>query len=253
MRGRGRERGREELCTEGPRVHRLGRAAREAVGSLHPAQDGVGACPAASDVVIADGLARLPYWLAELIEQSFAPWLDPEQVHSVLDLCTGSGCIAIACAYAFEHARVDGSDISEDALAVFEENIARHGMEGQVQPICSDGLSAVQGPYDLIVSNPPYVDALDMANLPGEYRHEPELALASGDDGLDFTRRLLREAPEHLTEQGVLIVEVGNSDEAMMLAWPEVPFFWFEFERGGHGVFMLTRQQLLEYRHVFSA
>ena len=191
--------------------------------------------------------------LAELIEASFVPWLDPEQVHSVLDLCTGSGCIAIACAYAFEHARVDGSDISEEALAVFEENIARHGMEGQVQPICSDGLSAVQGPYDLIVSNPPYVDALDMANLPGEYRHEPALALASGEDGLDFTRRLLREAPEHLTEQGVLVVEVGNSDEAMMLEWPQVPFFWFEFERGGHGVFMLTRQQLLEYRHVFSA
>ncbi|EKF74848.1 N5-glutamine S-adenosyl-L-methionine-dependent methyltransferase [Alcanivorax hongdengensis A-11-3] len=190
--------------------------------------------------------------LAELIEQQFAPWLVPEQVHRVLDLCTGSGCIAIACAYAFEQAQVDGSDISEDALAVCRENIARHGLEGQVSAVLSDGLAQVAGPYDLIVSNPPYVDARDMAALPDEYRHEPELALASGDDGLDFTRRLLREAPDQLSEQGVLIVEVGNSWEAMLAEWPEVPFFWFEFERGGHGVFMLTRQQLLEYRHVFS-
>ena len=189
--------------------------------------------------------------LAELIEQCFTPWVDPEQVHSVLDLCTGSGCIAIACAYAFEHARVDGSDISDDALAVFADNIARHGVEEQVQALQSDGLDAVNGPYDLIVSNPPYVDARDMASLPDEYRHEPELALASGDDGLDFTRRLLRDAPDHLTEHGVLIVEVGNSMEAMMAEWPEVPFFWFEFERGGHGVFMLNRQQLLEYRSAF--
>lgn len=189
--------------------------------------------------------------LAELIEQSFAPWVDPDQVHAVLDLCTGSGCIAIACAYAFEYARVDGSDISDDALAVFAENIARHGVEDQVQALKSDGLDSVNGPYDLIVSNPPYVDAMDMASLPEEYRHEPELALASGDDGLDFTRRLLRDAPDQLTEQGVLIVEVGNSMEAMMAEWPQVPFFWFEFERGGHGVFMLTRQQLLEYRSAF--
>ncbi len=191
--------------------------------------------------------------LAELIEQAFTPWVEPEQVHAVLDLCTGSGCIAIACAYAFEHARVDGSDISEDALAVCEENIHRHGLTGQVRALQSDGLSQVDGPYDLIVSNPPYVDAQDMASLPDEYRHEPELALASGDDGLDFTRRLLREAPDHLREHGVLIVEVGNSWEAMLTQWPDVPFFWFEFERGGHGVFMLTRQQLLEYREQFSS
>ena len=111
----------------------------------------------------------------------------------------------------------------------------------------------MDGPYDLIVSNPPYVDAQDMASLPDEYRHEPELALASGDDGLDFTRRLLSEAPDKLTEHGVLIVEVGNSWEAMVNQWPQVPFFWFEFERGGHGVFMLTRQQLLEYREQFSS
>ena len=186
--------------------------------------------------------------LAELIEQSFTPWVDPERVHRVLDLCTGSGCIAIACAYAFEHAQVDGSDISAEALAVCEENIQRHGLAEQVRALQSDGLAAVDGPYDLIVSNPPYVDAQDMASLPDEYRHEPELALASGDDGLDFTRQLLLDAPDQLTEEGVLIVEVGNSWEAMLQTWPQVPFFWFEFERGGHGVFMLTRAQLLEYR-----
>ena len=189
--------------------------------------------------------------LAELIEQSFTPWVDPERVHRVLDLCTGSGCIAIACAYAFEQAQVDGSDISAEALAVCEENIQRHGLEEQVRALQSDGLATVEGPYDLIVSNPPYVDAQDMASLPDEYRHEPELALASGDDGLDFTRRLLLDAPEQLTEDGVLIVEVGNSWEAMLQEWPQVPFFWFEFERGGHGVFMLTRAQLLEYRDAF--
>ncbi|MCG8393756.1 MAG: 50S ribosomal protein L3 N(5)-glutamine methyltransferase [Pseudomonadales bacterium] len=189
--------------------------------------------------------------LAELIEQSFSPWVEPANVHRVLDLCTGSGCIAIACAYAFEHATVDGSDISDEALAVFDDNIHRHGVEDQVRALLSDGLDNVDGPYDLIVSNPPYVDARDMASLPEEYRHEPELALASGDDGLDFTRRLLRQAPDHLSENGVLIVEVGNSWEAMLREWPEVPFFWFEFERGGHGVFMLDRQQLLEYREQF--
>ncbi|MDX1803279.1 MAG: 50S ribosomal protein L3 N(5)-glutamine methyltransferase [Alcanivorax sp.] len=191
--------------------------------------------------------------LAELIEQQFQPWLQPGQVHRVLDLCTGSGCIAIACAYAFEHACVDASDISEDALAVCHDNIARHGLQQQVRALQSDGLARVDGPYDLIVSNPPYVDAEDMASLPDEYRHEPELALVSGEDGLDFTRRLLRDAPEQLSEQGVLIVEVGNSWEAMLAQWPEVPFFWFEFERGGHGVFMLDRQQLLEYRDHFIA
>ena len=150
-----------------------------------------------------------------MVEQSFTPWVGPEQVHAVLDLCTGSGWIAIACAYAFDHARVDGSDISEEALAVCEDNIRRHGLEGQVKALHSDGLAQVDGPYDLIVSNPPYVDAQDMASLPDEYRPEPELALASGDDGLDFTRRLLSAAPDKLTAHGALIVEVGTWLEAM--------------------------------------
>lgn len=191
--------------------------------------------------------------LAELIEQGFEPWVVPEQVHRVLDLCTGSGCIAIALAAAMPHAQVDASDISADALAVCRDNIALHGAENQVRALQGDGLGAAEGRYDLIVTNPPYVDAQDMASLPEEYRHEPVLALASGADGLDFTRRLLREAPEYLTEHGVLIVEVGNSWESMLQVWPEVPFFWFEFERGGHGVFMLTRDQLLAHAAAFAA
>lgn len=190
--------------------------------------------------------------LAELIEQSFTPWVDPQQVHRVLDLCTGSGCIAIACRYAFEGALVDASDISTDALAVCEENIRRHGLEGEVRALESDCLDAITDTYDLIVSNPPYVDAQDMADLPQEYLHEPELALASGHDGLDFTRRLLLGAADRLNPGGVLIVEVGNSCEALEQAWPDVPFFWFEFERGGHGVFMLTREQLVEFKSALS-
>ncbi|AJD48048.1 N5-glutamine S-adenosyl-L-methionine-dependent methyltransferase [Isoalcanivorax pacificus W11-5] len=189
--------------------------------------------------------------LAELIEQRFEPWLNPDYVGRVLDLCTGSGCIAIASACALPQAQVDASDISEEALAVCRENIALHGLEEQVRPLLGDGLSAAEGRYDLIISNPPYVDAEDMASLPQEYRHEPALALASGEDGLDFTRRLLREAPDYLTDDGLLIVEVGNSWETMLRIWPDVPFFWFEFERGGHGVFMLTRQQLLEHADRF--
>lgn len=189
--------------------------------------------------------------LAELIENAFTPWVEPQSVSRVLDLCTGSGCIAIACAYALPHAQVDASDISEAALAVCRDNIQNHGLTEQVRALHSDGLDQVAGPYQLIVSNPPYVDADDMASLPEEYRHEPAIALTSGDDGLDFTRRLLCEAPDHLSEAGVLIAEVGNSAQAMQAAWPEVPFFWFEFERGGHGVFMLSREQLLDYRDQF--
>lgn len=190
--------------------------------------------------------------MAELIEARFQPWLHAEQTTRILDLCTGSGCIAIACAYALEHASVDASDISDDALAVCERNIAEHRLQHQVRAVRSDGFEQLPDRYDLIISNPPYVDAGEMAALPEEYRHEPELALASGDDGLDFTRRLLREAADHLNEDGILIVEVGASDEQVMAAWPEVPFFWFEFERGGHGVFMLERRQLLAHRDAFA-
>lgn len=181
--------------------------------------------------------------IAELIENGFQPWLD-EPPARVLDLCTGSGCIAIALAHAFPEAEVDASDISPDALAVAEKNVARYGLEDQVLLHQGDGLGAVQGRYDLIVSNPPYVDAEDMASLPDEYRHEPVLALESGADGLDFTRRLLAQAAEHLTENGLLIVEVGNSAPALEAAFPHLPFTWLAFERGGEGVFLLTREQL---------
>jgi ribosomal protein L3 glutamine methyltransferase len=160
-------------------------------------------------------------------------------------LCTGSGCIGIACAYAFPEAYVQLSDISFDALAVAEENIEQHGLAERVFAMQSDLFENLQGQvFDLIVSNPPYVDAEDMASLPEEYHAEPELGLASGDDGLDFTRRLLTEAVDYLSEQGVLLVEVGNSWPALEAAYPALPFTWIEFERGGHGVFVLNAEDL---------
>jgi len=189
--------------------------------------------------------------IAELIEAGFVPWLDPTRVQRVLDLCTGGGCIAIACAHAFEQAQVDATDIDDGALAVCRENIARYQLGGRVHARAGDGLAAARGRYDLIVSNPPYVDAEDMASLPSEYRHEPELALASGQDGLDFTRRLLAGAADYLTDDGILVVEVGNSMVAVERVWPQVPFLWLEFERGGDGVFLLNRQQLLDSREIF--
>lgn len=184
--------------------------------------------------------------IAELIEKQFMPWLMKEPEY-ILDLCTGSGCIGIACAYAFPDAAVDLSDISPDALAVAHNNIRSHELDGRVRCIESDlfgGIAELR--YDLIVSNPPYVDAEDLADMPAEYHAEPPLGLASGADGLDFTRRLLREAADHLNEDGVLIVEVGNSGVALEEAYPEIPFTWLEFERGGHGVFLLTSEQLQE-------
>ncbi|MDX1504494.1 MAG: 50S ribosomal protein L3 N(5)-glutamine methyltransferase [Spongiibacter sp.] len=184
--------------------------------------------------------------IAELIEQSFHPWLD-EDPEWILDLCTGSGCIGIACAYAFEDAVVDLVDISTDALAVARENIRRHELEERVFAIESDVFSGLNGKcYDLIVSNPPYVDARDLAEMPEEYRREPAIGLASGDDGLDLTRQILREAANHLNPGGQLVVEVGNSWVALEEAFPELAFTWLDFERGGHGVFVLSREQLVE-------
>ena len=192
--------------------------------------------------------------IAELIEQRFEPWL-PHEPLRILDLCTGSGCIGIACALTFPDARVDVSDISSDALAVAGENIARHYLADRVRAVQSDlfaGLADAAVPgvpgegYDLIVSNPPYVDAEEFAAMPAEYRHEPELALVSGEDGLDFTRRLLREAPDYLAPQGMLVVEVGYSEPAMARAFPDLPLIWLEFERGGSGVFVISREQLMD-------
>ena len=183
--------------------------------------------------------------IGELIQKQFEPWLrrDPAQI---LDLCTGSGCIGIACAYAFPDAEVQLSDISYDALEVAEENIHEHGVQDRVFAMQSDLFANLAGQqFDLIVSNPPYVDDDDLASMPQEYHAEPAIGLGSGVDGLDFTRRLLQEAAEYLTDEGVLIVEVGNSWPALAAAYPELPFTWIEFERGGHGVFMLTKTDLL--------
>ncbi|RYY75318.1 MAG: 50S ribosomal protein L3 N(5)-glutamine methyltransferase [Gammaproteobacteria bacterium] len=184
--------------------------------------------------------------IGELIEKQFHPWLSKEPAR-ILDLCTGSGCIGIACAYAFPDAEIQLSDISFDALEVAEENIQRHNLEDRIFAIQSDLFVNLSGQkFDLIVSNPPYVDAEDLASMPDEYHAEPEIGLGSGDDGLDFTRRLLNEVADYLTDDGVLIVEVGNSWVALDAAYPDLPFTWIEFERGGHGVFMLKKADLLQ-------
>ncbi|MZI92076.1 50S ribosomal protein L3 N(5)-glutamine methyltransferase [Vibrio sp. CAIM 722] len=190
--------------------------------------------------------------IGELIQNQFQPWLVEEPTR-IMDLCTGSGCIAIATAYAFPDAEVDAVDISLDALQVAEQNIQDHGLEQQVIPMRSDlfrDLPEVK--YDLIVSNPPYVDEEDMASLPEEFRHEPEIGLAAGSDGLKLVRRMFANAPKYMSENAILICEVGNSMVHLMEQYPNIPFTWIEFENGGHGVFMLTRQQLVDCADEFS-
>ena len=192
--------------------------------------------------------------ISELIGKRFAPWLNHEP-RRVMDLCTGSGCIAIALAQAFPEAEVDAIDISPDALDVTQINIEMYGLEEQVIPMASDLMDdlPVGLTYDLIVSNPPYVDAEDMFDLPDEFRHEPELALAAGDDGLILAKRILATAAERLSEEGVLVVEVGNSYVHLQQQFPDVPFTWVEFEQGGHGVFVITKAQLDAYGEQFAA
>jgi ribosomal protein L3 glutamine methyltransferase len=185
--------------------------------------------------------------LAEAVQAKFFPWISDEP-ERILDLCSGSGCIGIASAVHFEDAEVVLLDLSVDALEVANINIAKHDLEDRVtarQSDCFSGLGAEdEGSFDLIVSNPPYVDSDDIASMPEEYRHEPMLGLESGVDGLDLTRKILKDAAKYLKPNGILIVEVGNSWVALEAAYPQVSFMWLEFEHGGHGVFMLTADQL---------
>ena len=183
--------------------------------------------------------------IAELIERRFAPWVQYERVRRVLDLCTGSGCIAVACAHAFPAARIDATDISAGALEVAAENVRRHALEARVELVRSDLFEALERRrYDLIVSNPPYANDAELRELPAEYRHEPRIGLAAGADGLDVVRRILAAAPAFLETDGVLVVETGGSADRAAAEWPELPFTWLEFERGGDGVFMLRAEDL---------
>jgi len=191
--------------------------------------------------------------IAEMIHQQFSLWIDPDQVNNILDLCTGSGCIAIACAYAFDHAKVDASDISADALAVAEVNRRDHGLEDRLQLFESDLFESIPDErYDIIVSNPPYVSLQEMAELPAEFQFEPGAsALAAGEAGMDIVLPMLVQARDYLTDDGILVVEVGYSKPALEALLPEVPFFWVDFEYGGEGVFVLTADQLEAYQADF--
>jgi ribosomal protein L3 glutamine methyltransferase len=193
---------------------------------------------------------RSPF--AELIEKDLHPWVAPQQILRILDLCSGSGCIGIAAAMHLPHTRVDLVDLSESALAVARRNLVEFGLGERVRVLRSDLFEALAGErYDLILSNPPYVAAEELAALPEEYQREPPLGLAGGPDGLDLVRRILRDARHHLEPGGAIILEVGNSAAALEWAYPEVPFLWLELERGGDGIFLLTAGQLQGLSGVF--
>ncbi|HLO62949.1 MAG TPA: 50S ribosomal protein L3 N(5)-glutamine methyltransferase [Azonexus sp.] len=187
-------------------------------------------------------------FIAELLDEQLAPWIDdPWAVESALDLCTGSGCLAILTALAFPNAEVAAVDLSPDAIAVAERNVADYGLYDRIELIQSDAFKNLDGrQFDLIISNPPYVNAESVAALPPEYLHEPELALGSGEDGLDFTRIILREAKKHLTDNGILIVEIGHNRDALEAAYPTLPFTWLDTAAGDEYVFLLHAADLPE-------
>ncbi len=184
--------------------------------------------------------------IAELLREQLSPWVDdPWAIRRVLDMCTGSGCLAILAAEAFPEATVDAVDLSSDALAVAERNVKDYALEERVRLIQSDAFSAIpREKYDLIISNPPYVNAESMASLPEEYRREPEMALASGEDGLDFVRGLLKDAPYHLAPDGILIVEIGHNKDELERAFPRLSFVWLDTSAGDRFVFMLRGKDL---------
>ena len=185
-------------------------------------------------------------FIAELLLEQLTPWIeDPWAIHSALDLCTGSGCLAILTALAFPEAEVDAVDLSEDALSVAERNVADYQLQGRLNLNHSDAFSQLAGKrYDLIISNPPYVNAESVDALPPEYLHEPEMALGSGEDGLDFTHIILREAKKHLTPDGILVVEIGHNRDALEAAYPNLPFIWLDTEAGDEYVFLLRAEDL---------
>jgi len=189
--------------------------------------------------------------LAEVLEQSFNPWINGDEVNSILDIGTGSGCIAIAAAFYCPHAMVDGIDVNKEAIAVAKMNIIRHGMEKRVRVFESDLFQNLDNRYDVIISNPPYVPEYSMSTLPKEYHHEPVNALKAGEQGLDIVVRILEQAHQYLEPGGLLIVEVGEAAPHLENRFPGVAFTWLEFERGGGGVFMLEYDQLIHYQNEF--
>ncbi len=185
-------------------------------------------------------------YIAELLEEELSPWIaDPENVFSVLDLCTGSGCLAIIAAETFPNATVDAADISIDALDVARINIADYNLDEVVSPIRTDVFSNLQGKkYDLIISNPPYVTSQAMQALPGEYCHEPALALAAGDDGMDIVKKIISQAKSHLNDGGLLVVEIGNGKDAFEALYPEIPVMWLTTSGGDDQVFLVKKEDL---------
>lgn len=189
--------------------------------------------------------------IAELLEDELSPWVEMENVQNILDMCTGSGCIAVSAALTFPEALVDAVDLSIDALEVAKINVKRFGVEENINLIHSDVFEGLTGKrYDIIISNPPYVGKEEYDALPTEYTHEPQQSLLCGEDGLAVVRKILAQAENHLTPTGILIVEVGYSQELLEVEYEGVPFTWLQFERGGEGVFLLTAEELREFRHL---